>query len=74
VYSCCASYHLKTQNYYTQSINGCKENYIDIFKIGNLKKKKGIIKIPKQDEDIGYLQILLQLTFKIHQSHAFRMF
>jgi len=34
---------------------------LDNVKIGNLKKSIGIIKIPKQDEDAGNLQILLHL-------------
>jgi len=41
---------------------------LDNVKIGNLKKKKGDHKIPKQDEDTGNLQILLHLRslFQLH--------
>jgi len=43
------------------SITGHKKlKKLDNVKIGNLKGRTGIIKkVPKQDEDIGNLQILL---------------
>ena len=54
VNSCCATTYTKTQNHYIKSITGLKKTVV---KIKNRDHKK----IPKQDEHIGYLQILLQL-------------
>jgi len=54
-------YHL--QNHYNESITGHKElKKPDDVKICNLKKKnRDHKKVPKQDEDVGNLQILLHL-------------
>jgi len=37
-------------------------NYTRYLKISNLKEDRDHRKVPKQDEDTGYLQILLHLT------------
>jgi len=44
------------------SVKLINRSILDNIKIGNLKRRVGIIKnIPKQDEDTGSLQILLHL-------------
>jgi len=63
VSSCCVITYKKTQNHYNVLTTGHKKiKKLDNVKIGNLNKKYwDHKKVPKQDEDTGYLQILLHL-------------